>query len=120
MDRDMDTIRKIVLAVKAANGHITRVDGVTQEVFAYHAALLQEAGLAKCHIEEDSDSPSAIPSIAVIWRLTWAGHDFADSIKDENLWDKAKTNVLKPAASWTFGVLLEYLKQEILRRVGVD
>ena len=35
----------------------------------------------------------------------------------KSLWRKAKDNVLKPAGSWTFGVLLEYLKSEITGRL---
>ena len=52
---------------------------------------------------------------ALIWRLTWAGQDFADAISSDTLWCKAKENVLKPAGSWTFDVLKEWLKAEILQ-----
>jgi hypothetical protein len=51
---------------------------------------------------------------AVIWRLTWGGHEFADSIVSDTLWNKAKAEIMKPAASWTFRVLLQWLKDQIL------
>jgi hypothetical protein len=41
------------------------------------------------------------------WR--WVGFEFADSIGDEDIWEKAKKNILRPAGSWTFGILSEYL-----------
>jgi hypothetical protein len=47
--------------------------------------------------------------------------DFADAIVDDTLWRKAKDQVIKPSASWTFGILLGYLRAEIGRGVpGLD
>lgn len=118
MHRDMDIIRKIVLAVREAPGAVTSVDGVSMEEFAYHAQLLDEAGLVSAAIHGGGKQ---IAKSAVVFRLTWVGQDFADSIVDDTLWNKAKNNVIKPSASWTFGILLEYLKLEIRRRIpGLD
>lgn len=113
MKRDMDLIRQIVLAVRDAAGPLNRFDGVDINTFGEHALLLQEAGLIDASIQVTQHRPTAV----IIWRLTWAGHDFADAITDDTLWSKAKDNVIKPAASWTFGVLLEYLKGEITQNI---
>jgi len=118
MHRDMDVIRKIVLAVRSAPDAVSSVDGITKQDFAYHAQLLDEAGLISAAIQGQG---KRIAETAVIFRLTWAGQDFADSIIDDTLWNKAKENIIKPSASWTFGILLEYLKYEIKRRIpGLD
>ena len=118
MHRDMDIVRRIVLAVRQAEGPLNSVDGVSEQQFAFHAQLLDEAGLAQATL---MGGPKRIASSAIIYRLTWEGHDFADSIVDDTIWEKAKEHVIKPAASWTFGVLLEYLKFEIRRRIpGMD
>ena len=58
------------------------------------------------------------PSVAVVFRLTWSGQEFADAIANATLWDRAKTVVLKPAGAWTFGVLLDFLKSEIKDGLG--
>jgi hypothetical protein len=50
-------------------------------------------------------------------RLTWAGHDFADAISEDNVWNKAKEHVLKPTASWTFDILMKYLESLITGNV---
>lgn len=110
MNRDMDVIRQIVLAVRDSNEPIAKVEGMEPAVFNYHAQLLDEAGLVKASL---GSSDKRLPTVAMIFRLTWAGHDFADSITDDTLWQKAKDTVIKPTASWTFGILLEYLKVEI-------
>ncbi|NMQ05282.1 DUF2513 domain-containing protein [Candidatus Accumulibacter phosphatis] len=119
MHRDMDIIRKIVLAVRDAQAeYVNSVEGLPQEDFAFHAQLLEEAGLVAAAIQGEG---KRIARVAVIYRLTWAGQDFADSIRDDTLWSKAKKTILKPSASWTFGILLEYLKFEIKRTVpGLD
>ncbi|NMZ73412.1 DUF2513 domain-containing protein [Pseudomonas nitroreducens] len=115
MQRDMDLIRKIVLVVNdLESGAINSMEGVDQFRFTYHAKLLIEAGLAEGVVTSPVNGQF---SGAKLWRLTWSGHDFADSIKDDTLWKKAKDNVIKPSASWSFNVLLEYLKFEIRRRI---
>ena len=110
MNRDMDVIRQIVLAVRDFSEPLAKVDGIEPAVFNYHAQLLDEAGLVKASLGCSDKRP---PSVALIFRLTWDGHDFADSITDNTVWQKAKDTVIKPTASWTFGILLEYLKMEI-------
>ena len=115
MNRDMDVIRQIVLAVRDANGVVRGVQGMEQDVFIEHARLLEEAGLIEASIQI---VPQHRAIAALIWRLTWAGQDFADAIKEDTLWRKAKDNVLKPAGSWTFGVLLEYLRGQIIRSLS--
>jgi hypothetical protein len=112
MHRNMDIIRKIVLAVRNAENTVNSVEGITSKDFAYHAQLLEEAGLVSAAIQGQG---KRIAEAAVIFRLTWAGEDFADSIKDDSLWNKAKENIIKPSASWTFGILLQYLEFEIKR-----
>ncbi len=118
MHRDMDIIRKIVLAVREAPSVVNSVDGVSTDDFAHHAQLLEEAGLVIAAIQGGGKQ---IAKAVVIFRLTWSGQDFADSIIDDTLWKKAKDNVIKPSASWTFGILLEYIKVEIRSKIpGLD
>lgn len=111
MKRDMDTVRQIVLAVREAQSGVGGIEGMDREVFAEHVRLLEEAGLMSAAVQVVQQRTTA----AVAWRLTWAGQDFADAITSDTLWRKAKDNVIKPAGSWTFGVLLDYLKAEIAR-----
>jgi len=57
--------------------------------------------------------------MARVFRLTWNGQDFADAATDDTIWKKAKEKVLQPASSWTFALLLEYLKAEIKAKLGL-
>lgn len=116
MKRDMDLIRRIVLAVRDSQSPgepVRKFDDVDAAVFGEHAQLLVEAGLIEASVQNVQHRITA----ALVWRLTWAGQDFAQAIVDDTLWRKAKDNVIKPAGSWTFDVVLAYLRAEITRHI---
>jgi hypothetical protein len=115
MKRDMDVVRRIVLALQDADSTLNGVEGVEQAIFLEHARLLVDEGLAEGHILVTGVPPKA--QVANLFRLTWAGQDFADASKDETVWEKAKKHVLKPGVSWTFALLLEWLKVESKKRL---
>ncbi len=54
--------------------------------------------------------------------LTWQGHDFLDSIRDPEIWQKTKTGAAS-AGSWTFNLLKDlataYAKAKIREVTGV-
>lgn len=110
MQRDMDIVRSIILTIAEAGPgeDLTELPDVDNEVYATHVMWLEEAGLVKALISETTG-----PTHAYVQRLTWAGCDFADAIRDDNLWKKAKDRVMKPSASFTFDVLKDWLKNEI-------
>lgn len=111
MKRDMDLVRRMVLTIADAPGidaDIDELDGVEEDTFMQHAIWLEEAGLINAEISQSIDGLSVI-----INSLTWAGCDFADAIRDETIWNKAKSKVLKPGASWTFDILKDLVKSEI-------
>ncbi len=106
----MDLARRILLAT-AQQQHgddLMGLPDVDGEDFALHVIWLQEAGLVKALVSETIG-----PTHAYVQRLTWAGCDFVDAIQDDTLWAKAKAKVMKPAASFTFDVLKDWLKAEI-------
>lgn len=113
MKRDMELIRQITLALE--NGPVGSIDGIEPSVFGYHAKLMMEAGLAEG--AQNAPSRHGIPATGMLWCLTWAGHDFADAIRSDTVWNAVKERLLKPAASWTFGILLECLGSEIRRHI---
>ncbi len=120
MKRDLDLIRSILLSMEANEHGIAAdcpaIEGFTEEQIGYHVYLMGQAGLitvADATTLSDQ-SPSAIPL-----SITWAGHDFLDSVKDETLWKKAKSIVLKPAAGVAFDVLVAWVKAEAKQRLGL-
>ena len=111
MKRDMDLIREILQAIEARpdEGDVLQISGRTPKEVNYHIALLKDAGFVEATV--DGDLSDAF-SFAYVSRLTWQGHEFLDAARDDTIWHKAKEHFLKPTASWTFSLLLEWLKQE--------
>ena len=107
MKRDMETIRQILLVVEQADQPVDDVPDCAPDAFAYHAALLIEAELAKGDVVE---GPDLQPMAVSIFRLTWKGHEFLDSARNDTVWHTAKEKMLKPGVSWTFSLLSEVLK----------
>nr|WP_291585825.1 DUF2513 domain-containing protein [Comamonas sp. UBA7528] len=111
MKRDMDLIRRIALEVESQDvgEDLSGIDGVEEEVFALHVMWMKEAGLVDAVIQEYMGGET----LALVRRLTWDGCEFADAIRSDTLWKKAKDNVMKPSMSFTFDVLKDWLKTEI-------
>ena len=113
MKRDADLIRAIALATESLeNGEsLTSMPDVNPHKFAAHVRLMIDAGLIEGQIVQFIGME---PPAAIVLRLTWDGCDFMDAARNENLWKKAKDSVIAPTASWTFDILKQWLKTEIL------
>jgi hypothetical protein len=81
-----------------------------------HLILMHDAGLIRCEPIKSSTSDRVISVIP--FELTWAGH-VLQTMRDENLWKKAKEHVLKPGASWSFEILKEWAKHELKQRLAI-
>jgi|ERR1039457_6191271 hypothetical protein len=113
MKRDMDLMRQLLLRAEASNERRLKVNGAVE---AYQVRLMVEEGLVNGVVI--GNQKAGLPDDeSYILSLTWAGHDFLDASRDEKLWRKAREKFLKPAASWTFSILLEWLKAEIRNKI---
>lgn len=113
MKRDMEIIRDIVLAVSAASAPLSSLEGLPDEAFAFHAQLLEEAGLLEAAI---MPADKRIATDAMIHRLTWEGHDFADSVRSPEVWDKTKSGALA-AGGFTVDLLKDLAKGFIKKQI---
>jgi hypothetical protein len=64
-----------------------------------------------------SDEHSRVAHSKIIF--TWVGQDFIDAAEGDTLWEKAKKTVIKPGAAFTFHIVLDWLKMETKKRVGL-
>lgn len=119
MRRDMDIVRKIVLAVSDATDTVNSVAEVSEEDFASHAQLLEEAGLIEAALLPQG---KRVATSAVIFRLTWDGHEFADSVRSPEVWAKTKKGV-EAAGGFTVDLLKDlakgFIKKQIEEYTGV-
>jgi hypothetical protein len=116
MKRDMEIIRQILMDIEA-HDKVDDVLKVGDPHVAYQVALMKEAGLVEAVIVENQ---MGLPAGAALMGLTWAGHDFLDASRDNTLWRNAVEHIIKPGASWSFSILVEWLKQEARRKIFGD
>lgn len=106
MKRDMDLVRQILITIEDYEHgfapEVIEVPGYDEETVGYHLVLLEEAGLIRATVTTGfgEQSPSATPE-----RLTWAGHEFVASARNETVWAKVKTIVVAKGGSVSFEVL---------------
>lgn len=121
MKRDMDLVRKILIFMSGneRGPHVKwqeELPEYTREQILHHAHLMAQGGLIEAAHCDDMDDllPMALPT-----SITWAGHDFLAAASDDTIWAQAKKTVLAPAAGATFTVVLEWMKIEAMRRLGL-
>lgn len=89
MKRDMELIRKILLAVQDGNPN-SPIEGYSEDELKYHRALAIEADLVEGSTLKDGTKLTEVPAAVVVKKLTWAGHDFIDAIASDSNWQKVK------------------------------
>jgi Hypothetical protein (DUF2513) len=115
MKRDMDIVRLLLLQLEGDEKAPEKLKAYDEPLVVYNAALLVDSGLVEGAVARGGDND---PLGVAMNHMTWAGHDFLDAARDETLWKKAKQTVMKPAASYTFEIVKEYLKAEIKKHLG--
>lgn len=117
MRRDLDLIRKIVLAMEESDGtRMLKIDGYSAEQVGYHSYLIIDAGLAKGI--EMTTLDDGLPKWELSY-LTSAGHDFADAAREEGTWRTATGIVREKASGITLDVLRQVLVSVIKRTIGL-
>ncbi len=96
MKRDMELIRLILLKIeeeyKSHNIMGLSIEGYDMEQIAYHCKMLYEAGFVSDY--EGFYSMAGLEDFQV-GSITWSGHDFLDTIRDDGIWDKTKSAIKK-------------------------
>jgi hypothetical protein len=121
MKRDIELVRKLLLFFEEKKDgrpvEVPPIDGYDKLTIKTHLVMLYDASLIRCEPTLSSTSDRVIEVLP--FELTWAGHDFIQTMRDDNLWKKAKEYVLKPGASWSFEILKEWGKHEIRQQLGL-
>lgn len=129
MKRDMDLVRAILLAMEAVpEGELPpnpfSVNGYTDEVVGHHVHLLGEARLLRT---ADKTSYSDPTRQAIPLEVTWAGHDFIDTMRSQEVWERTK-QAMKEAGGGGLGLMLElgkklaegFIKKKLKDSTGLD
>lgn len=130
MRRDMDLIRELLLRLEAwpmelgdavmitPDNPALAVAGFDIAQINHHLDLIHEAGFIN-----NGGHPEAGPMFGFLFLgLTWAGHDFLDSVRDPAIWAKTKHGAMA-AGGFTVELLADlakgFVKKQIEERTGV-
>jgi hypothetical protein len=122
MKRDLDLVRKLLVFFDEKPDDspvpVPSINGYSELMIKNHLVLMHEAGFLRCERVRSSTDPERVIYV-VPFGLTWEGHEFLQSVKDDGVWRKLNESVVKPSASWTFGIIMEWLRQELRQRIGL-
>ena len=112
MKRDIDLVRKILLAVEQGEGVIgydteLEVEGYSREEIDYHIEIMGEAGLLVASIQRFMGGEYVVN----LERMTWEGHEFLDAARNESFWSQAKAKALETTGGLGFEALKAFLLQ---------
>lgn len=109
MNRNIDLIREILIYIEkeaGLNSAISKIeiDDYSTDEVTYHVKLLHDARLIEGNLMMDTGGYSYF-----INGITWNGHEFLDSARDNNVWNKTKTLLKEKLASTSLEVLKYFL-----------
>lgn len=90
MKRSMIVIREILLALEADTDSLKSRD-FDECTLRYHQSLLVEAGLVHGSVGNTVGNTTNVPSSVIVRGLTWEGHEFIDSVREEAVWETIKS-----------------------------
>jgi hypothetical protein len=118
MRRNMDLVRTLMLrfeelpmemgdavTIMVGDKRLAGIEATDAEML-HHLELIRDEGFLDC-------PDGGQPMLGITYMgLTWRGHDFTDSIRNEEVWGKTKAAATR-AGGWTASLLIEIAKAVI-------
>lgn len=121
MKRDMELIRQILLRIEETDDIQLLFDENSERhsLIQYHLLQLREAELIAGLVVVECDNGVLVTQIVSKPRLTWTGHEFLDTARDETIWNQAKERVGKSVGTVAMSVLSALLIEISKRQLGL-
>ena len=115
MVRNWEIIREILLRLETANTpnaylNANNFNGLPEQEVAYNMQLLSEAGYIEAKIMNSSSGDGKI-NVVLAKRLTNAGHDLLDTMRNESVWNKVKEKFTSSGIDMTFDLVVSVGKK---------
>jgi hypothetical protein len=111
----MDLIRAVLLMVDQSErpelDQLPEIDGVSEERAMYHVRLMIDAGFIVA-----LDGTTTDGEFYQDLSLTWYGHEFLETVRDQEVWAKTKDGA-KRVGSWSVGVIGDIAKAVITAKL---
>ena len=124
MKRDMELVSKILFEIENADlqsGWISdfHIEGYSEAEVTYHIMIMAKEGLIEAQNLSSMDG--------IDWKpvsLTWQGHEFLDSIRNDDVWsglkDKFGSQLSTLPLQAISAVAIEMAKKWALGKLGLD
>ena len=121
MHRDLDLVRKILLAMEKESASTGRsgyleIDDYDTMVVGHHVYLMEQAGLVRAF----EATASGEVATAIPLELTWAGHDYLSAVRDDGVWKTVKTKAGPKLGSLTFDLVKELSVAVVRGSIGLS
>ncbi len=106
MKRDMDLIRKILFEIE--DKYISTalinlsIDGFDMQTVAYHCKILHDGGLVSFYKGEYASDELYIFQVG---NLTWEGHEFLDTVREDSVWNKTIKTIQEKTLDLSLGTV---------------
>jgi len=124
MKRDLTLVREIMMYLEKEllpYQNISSIemkkfhqDNIEYIILCEHITLLEENNLIECYFIKNLDNTVENK----VLRITNSGHDFLDTFRNENIWNKTNEK-LKEVGSYSFEFLLEIGKNHLKQQMGI-
>ena len=120
MKRDMDLIRLILLKIeKEVDGEPVwdlSIEGYDMKQVAYHCKLLWEHGFIDEYSPDDGDDELLDFAVG---SLTWEGHEYLDTVRDNGFWNKIKTVMKDKMIPMTLSFVISTAEAFVCKQLGL-
>ena len=119
MKKDWTIIRQILLKLEDAPTPNTalrpdQLDSFSFQEVAYNMRLLHEAGFIEANFQESRSGNGEI-NAGIARRLTNAGHELLDTIRNDTVWQRIKSTFRDKGVEMTFDLVLSVGKKVALQ-----
>ncbi|MGD9826038.1 MAG: DUF2513 domain-containing protein [Desulfobacter sp.] len=106
MERNWDVIREILLKIEKqpmVKGSLTLSDFENKDpsIISYHVQIMLEAGLINGSMYGEMVDIDGFS----IERMTWEGHEFLDTIRNDSVWSKVRKKFTETGISMTLDLV---------------
>lgn len=119
MERNLQIMKEILSSVEQENHYSEALKKYPPKDVAYNAQLLIDGGYVVGDVHYSAARTGRAEPVGYhITRLTLTGHDFLDASKDKDVWEKSQERI-KKVAGWTLPIVVEVMKDEVKKRLGL-
>ena len=122
MKRDMDIVRKLLLYLegevdyKPLRSSDIAIGGYSDAQIGYHLGILADGGLIDVI---DTNSMDSKVFSCFVKGITWQGHEFLDSVRDDGVWSHTMEK-LKPLGSASLEIVKSVAIACITGKLGLS